>query len=135
MCIVLFFNIFKGPAAASSGEGEEEGKGGGGGDLLQVVVYLGNGLQYLVHGTIIFNSFGNVCEEARATRTSVLTAAGVTDDLGRREPALVAEVQLFADSLDKVTEQAGPYFSCTHGFVFTFYGILATYLAVLIQSV
>ena len=47
---------------------------------------------------------------------------------------ILQEVQLFLFALDDVHIKAGPYLNCTHTFLVSFYGFLATYIAILYQS-
>ncbi len=72
--------------------------------------------------------------EASRLKTSLLLDMDLLGREGSRDLALLSEVQLFMASLDDVYIQAGPYLSCTHSFVFSFYGILVTYIAILYQS-
>jgi hypothetical protein len=46
-----------------------------------------------------------------------------------------SELYTFMSGLDSLFVSAGPYFSCTHSLVLKLYGMLATYIVVLIQSV
>ena len=45
------------------------------------------------------------------------------------------QVQLFIVSLEEVHVKAGPYVNCTHTFLVSYYGFLATYIAILYQSI
>ncbi len=80
--------------------------------------------------------FGLVRSEASRLRTVLLLDLDHRrgDCLGR-DPDLATELQLFLASLEDVHVRAGPYLDLTHGVLFSFYGFLATYIAILYQSV
>lgn len=85
-------------------------------------------------GSLVFTAFGNVRSEADRMRSALLLDLGAATDLPARDSGLAREVELFLRVLEDAYVQAGPYLSCTHGFLFSFYGILATYIAILYQS-
>ncbi len=86
-------------------------------------------------GSIVFSSFGALRTEACRFKSVLLVDLDLSGQLSRHDPTIALEVQLFIASLDEVFVQAGPYLNCTHSFLFSFYGILATYIAILYQSI
>ena len=84
---------------------------------------------------MVLNSFGNVREAAMDTKDLLHLNVGLLDELRKYDPSIVSEVHIFTSRLDTINISAGPYFSCTHNFLISFYGILATYIAILIQSI
>ncbi len=50
------------------------------------------------------------------------------------DPFLVQRVNIFLSSLDNVFIQAGSSLNMTHGFLFNFYGLIATYIAILLST-
>lgn len=80
----------------------------------------------------------SVHEEPERMSSSLLLRMGVLKALGRGSGAdgdgsFAREVKLFLATLANV--RGRPYFRCTHGLLFAFYGQLTTYLSILIQSV
>ena len=86
--------------------------------------------------TAVLSAFGAVQGEAQEARDTLLLKMGLLKDLtGTGEsPAMLQKIGLVVGTLDNLCIQGGPYLACTHGFLFTFYGVLATYIAILYQS-
>ncbi len=85
--------------------------------------------------SIVLTSFGNVKSEANRLKTFLLLDTDLTGQGSAQDLCLLCQTQMFVSSLDDVCIQAGPYLKCTHSFLFSFYGILFTYIAILYQSV
>ncbi len=47
----------------------------------------------------------------------------------------MADIGFFVACMDGVVLRAGSVIDCTHAFILNFYGILATYITLLIQSI
>ncbi len=82
----------------------------------------------------MLTSFGNVKSEANRLKTFLLLDTDLTSNT-HQDFGLLYQTQMFVSSLEDVCIQAGPYLKCTHSFLFSFYGILFTYIAILYQSV
>ncbi len=88
---------------------------------------------------MLLTFFGSVRSEATRLKQTLLLGGGVEPSSlarcgGDSGGGMWIDLQLFLSSLDDVYVQAGPYLNCTHGFLFSFYGFLATYIAILYQS-
>lgn len=83
----------------------------------------------------MLSTFGEVREKALDIKDVLHLDVGVLDDLRQFDPSIVNEVNFFTNRMDNTFISAGPYFNCTHSFLVSYYGVLATYAAILIQSV
>ena len=72
---------------------------------------------------------------ARETGRILLLDLQLQNDLIQKEPDLGTEVNFFLATLNDVGLSAGGYIYFSKGFLLSFYGILVTYIAVLVQSI
>ena len=71
----------------------------------------------------------------RDIKSLLVTQLRVQAEICREDPDLDREVNAVLATVDDITISAGGYVSFTKGFLLSFYGILATYIALLIQTV
>ncbi len=76
---------------------------------------------------------GNVREEVLRVKSILLKSVGILTG-GGDSPGLMQKVQLFLSSLEDVHIYAGSLVKCTHGLLLTYYGLVATYIAILHSS-
>ena len=88
--------------------------------------------QHFVRGTLVLWGFGRVRVSAGLLRSSLLTEIGVGGAVGD-DAGLAAEVCAFL-AADDPGVAAGRFLFFSPSFLLSFYGILATYVAIMIQS-
>jgi len=98
----------------------------------QIVLFGGNCVQYFVRCTLVLHFFGQVSVSVKAIRDILLIDVGVESI--STDSGLMREVTLFVGRADEVCVSAGNYLFFSTSFLLSFYGILTTYIAVLVQS-
>ena len=101
-------------------------------DASMALVYAGNGVQYFFRATAVLWVFGQVKTAAGDIRHLMVREIGL--DRFYSDASLMTEVGIFLREVEDVAVSAGNYLYFTPSFLLSFYGVLITYLAVLIQS-
>lgn len=83
----------------------------------------------------MLNIFGKINDNGHKVRNLILLESHLIEDLMQSDLSIGNELAAFVNALDNLSVTAGPYFSCTHGFLFSFYSVLVTYIAILVQSI
>lgn len=97
-----------------------------------LTLFVSNATQYFIRSTIVLHHFGRVGTAGSAIKGALLHDVEIEDcDAGT-----VAQLSIFFSQINCGTcnVAAGEYYSFTPGLLLTFYGILATYIAVMAQS-
>ncbi len=77
---------------------------------------------------------GNVRNEVERIRSILLVDMELITSDDDDGYTLSHKVHLFLSSVDRVHIEAGSIFAVTHCFLFKFYGLIATYIAVLLST-
>ena len=100
-------------------------------DPAYMALYLYHAVLYFGRGTLVLYNFGKVKESASYTKHVLIAHLRVQETC--RE--LRDEVQLFISQLDDVYLAAGSYIYFSKGFLISFYGIMVTYVAIMVEAV
>ena len=85
---------------------------------------------------MVLYAFGRVQEFGQAMRGLLLLESGAACVAAADgDPALVGQLGLFLDSAGGTGVAAGQYLFFSPSFLLSFYGILVTYVAVIVQTV
>lgn len=103
-------------------------------DFLEIAVYCSVGIQFLVRSFIGIHNFGKVCEAGSETKYVLIRDLQIQNEEHHLEPEMRFEVESFLLTVDDVAFKAGSYLTFTKGFLLSYYGILASYLALMVQS-
>lgn len=90
-------------------------------------------LQYLVRSTVVLYVFGAVQLTASKIRKIVVMDIGLQNL--SHDTSLMSEVMIFLGQVDKIAVSAGSYLWFSPSFLLSFYGVLITYIAVMLQSI
>lgn len=93
-------------------------------------LYIYHGILYLMRGTIVLYFFGRVKESASNTKHILITHLRVQETC----PELRQEIQLFISQLEDVYISGGSYIFFSKGFLISFYSILVTYVAIMVEA-
>ncbi len=83
--------------------------------------------------TAVMVTIGNLRNHVERIRTIFLIDMDMLTSEDASNSALVNKIPLFLSSLDGAHVQAGSTFVITHSFLFKFYGLIVTYIAVLVS--
>ncbi len=82
----------------------------------------------------MLNTYGRLYQSGRRMRRKIQLDVGVLGPLAEHDPVLVTELVFFLETLENLKVDAGYYFFVTHAAIMTLFGLITTYIAVLMQT-